>query len=141
MLVPDAMPVTMPAASIVAIAGVPLVHVPPVVVLLSVVVRLWQTASVPVIAAGSGLTVTGVVVMQPVASVYVIFTTPADAPVITPPVLAVAIEPSALAHVPPVVAELRFVVSPTQIVGVPVIAAGSGLTVTTAVVRQPVGRR
>jgi hypothetical protein len=54
---------------IVATAGVALLHVPPAVALLNVVVALTHTLVVPVMAAGSGLTVTVVVTAQPVGSV------------------------------------------------------------------------
>ena len=46
-----------------------LVHVPPPDVLLSVVVTPTQTVDAPVIAAGNGLTVTGVVMKHPVGNV------------------------------------------------------------------------
>ena len=42
-----------------------------------------------------------------------------------------------LVHVPPEVASLKVVVSPTQTAAVPVIAAGNGLTVTIVVAIQP----
>lgn len=63
---PVAMPVLLP---IVATEVVPLDHVPPGVTSASVVVSPWQTAKVPVIAAGRGFTVTIVVAIQPVLSV------------------------------------------------------------------------
>jgi hypothetical protein len=52
----------------VATDGVLLLHVPPVVVLLTVVVSPAHTCSVPVMAAGSGFTVTVAVRIQPVPS-------------------------------------------------------------------------
>lgn len=52
--VPAAIPLTVPVASIVAMAVLLLLHAPPVVVVLSVVVVPTQVLSVPVIAAGSG---------------------------------------------------------------------------------------
>ena len=52
--VPAAIPLTVPVASIVAMAVLLLLHAPPVVVVLSVVVVPTQALSVPVIAAGSG---------------------------------------------------------------------------------------
>ena len=44
-----------------------LLHAPPGVVLFNVVVRPTHTFIVPVIASGNGFTVTGVVMIQPVA--------------------------------------------------------------------------
>lgn len=44
-----------------------------------------------------------------------------------------------LLHEPPVVGSARVIVAPMQTRDGPAIAAGSGLIVTTAVVKQPVG--
>lgn len=67
---PGAMPETMPDPVITVDAAVLLLlHVPPVMPLVSVVVRPTQTLAVPDIAAGKGFTVTIVVVAQLVASV------------------------------------------------------------------------
>jgi len=100
----------------------------------SVVLAPSQTTSVPVIGAGVGFTVTLAVVIQPVASVYVIVEVPAVAPLVTPedaPMVATAGDP--LLHVPPKDASLSVVTPPGQRVSVPVIDAGSGFTVTTVV--------
>ena len=61
--VPAVTPVTIPDMPIVATAVLLLLHVPPVVVLLNVVVAVAQTIAVPVMvpATGSGLTVTSIV--------------------------------------------------------------------------------
>ena len=67
--VPAVTPVTTPPTVIVATAGVALLHAPPAVALLKVVVALTHTLVVPVMAAGSGFTVTVVVTAQPVGSV------------------------------------------------------------------------
>ena len=62
-VVPANTPVTIPVEEpIVATVGVLLLHVPPVVASLNVVVEPSQTVNVPVIPAGDGLTVTIVVV-------------------------------------------------------------------------------
>jgi hypothetical protein len=70
-VVPAVTPVTIPAASIVATAGVPLDHVPPETVLESVTVRPVHTLVEPEIvpAVGAALIVTGVIMVHPVASV------------------------------------------------------------------------
>ena len=60
-------------------------------------------------------------------------------PVTTPAALIVATAGLALVQVPPGLALLRAVVDPTHTLSVPVIAAGNGLTVTMAVIKQPVG--
>ena len=65
---PGEMPLTTPVPEpIVAMAGLLLLHVPPVVALLRVVVKPGQTLVVPVIAVGNGFTVNVTVFRQPVA--------------------------------------------------------------------------
>lgn len=67
--VPDATPVSMPdALPASALAVLPLIHVPPIVVLLRVVLEPSHTTGVPEIAAGIAFTVTAVVAWQPVGS-------------------------------------------------------------------------
>jgi hypothetical protein len=64
--VPVVIPVTIPVlAPIVATPGVPLVHVPPVAVLVSVDVPPAQILSVPAITSGVVFTVTIAVAIQP----------------------------------------------------------------------------
>ncbi len=124
---------------IVATATLALLHVPPVVVLVSVVPVPIHVVSVPPIAAGSAFTVTTVVAVpaqpNPLVTVYVITVVPADTPVTTPVAPTVATPALLLLHVPPVVALARVVVPFEHIVVPPVIAAtvGSGFTVITLV--------
>jgi hypothetical protein len=61
--------------------------------------------------------------------------TPVTTPVLDATVATAVFE---LVQVPPVVVLARVVVDPTQVVAVPVIAFGLGLTETTAVCLQPV---
>ena len=68
-VVPAVMPVTSPEPDTVPTAGVELLHAPPGVVLLSVVVSPTHTDVVPVIADGMPFTVTTAVVIQPAADV------------------------------------------------------------------------
>lgn len=58
----------------------------------------------------------------------------------TPPLVApmVAVEALLVLHVPPVVASVSVVDAPTHTLAVPDMAAGSGLTVTVRVTKQPV---
>jgi hypothetical protein len=63
---PEETPVAV-APLIEAIAGLLLVHVPPPTVLVKVVDEPTHTLVAPPIAAGAGLTVTGVLAVQPVA--------------------------------------------------------------------------
>jgi hypothetical protein len=67
--VPADMPLITPPDVMVATEVVPEDHVPPVVGLLSVAVAPIQAAGVPTIAAGLALTVTEIVLLQPVGSV------------------------------------------------------------------------
>ena len=91
-------------------------------------------------AAGNGLTVTGVVMMHPVANVYVMVEVPVVAPVIIPddePIVAFVL---LLAQVPPP-PSLKVVVKPRQTWFAPEIAAGNAFTVNGAVLMQPVAVR
>lgn len=128
---PALTPVTTPEpAPTDPVVGTLLVHVPPDDASLNVVVKPTHTFVTPVIAAGSGLTVTGVVAKQPVPKVYEIIGVPVANPATIP--VPAPTDPSAgllLLHVPPVVPSLNVVVEPTHTFVVPVITAGLGLTV------------
>jgi hypothetical protein len=120
----------------VAIPVIPLVHTPPDVVQVSVVVADAQTALAPEIAAtvGRGFTVTALVatdVPHEFVTEYEISVLPAATPETIPEVPTVAINVLPLLQTPPVVALLNVVVAEGQTVAVPVIvpAAGFGLTV------------
>jgi hypothetical protein len=135
--------VTIPVfASIVATAGVALVHVPPLVVFVSVVFDPKQTAVVPPIADAVCCCVTVTVVVAvdalhpPVAAiVYVITVVPVDT-VVTIPVFAsiVATAGVALLHVPPGVVLVSVVLDPKQTAVVPPIADAICCCVTVTVV-------
>lgn len=133
--VPPDTPVNTPVAEpIVATPVVPLIQVPPEVASLSVIVDPSHTAVLPVIVAGNGLTVTVVLVLQPVGNVYVITDVPVATPVTTPeeePTVAIPVLP--LVHVPPDEVLLNVVVDPTHTFVVPVMVAGNGFTVTVAI--------
>ena len=139
-VVPAATPVTTPVPPItVATDEVLLVQVPPALVLPRVVVKPAHTFMVPVMAAGNGLTVTAIVIWQPVVgNIYDIVAVPADIPVTIPlvkPITAAVV--LLLVHVPPP-ASVNAVVRPTHTLFVPVIADGNGLTVTAVIDEQPV---
>lgn len=125
---------------IVATDVVPLVHVPPAGVLVSDVALPSQTVKEPVIEVGNGLTVIVVVVRQPVGSVYVTTATPEEMPVTMPVEEPTETIEPVTPHVPPIEVDERLAVPPTQIAVLPpVIAAGSGLTVTIVDSEQPMG--
>src|SRR3569833_174940 len=105
---------------------------PPLVASERCVTSPWHTCSAPVIAAGSGFTVTVAVVPHPSGNVYKMFAVPAATPVTIPvdkPIVATPVLP--LSHVPPP-ASLSTVVAPTHTFSVPVIGAAA-TTVITAV--------
>lgn len=140
-VVPAVMPVTTPDASIEPTAGALLLQVPPLTVLVRVTVRPVHTLVEPdmVPAVGEGFTVTGVSLMQPVGSAYVMFTVPVPAPVTTPlEEPTVATDVLELVQVPPVGVLDRLVLLPTQVLAVPLISDGSGFTVAVTVLKQPV---
>jgi len=135
---PVATPLTIPVDPTLARLVLLLLHVPPVVASLNAVVDPAHTTRVPVIPAGKGLTVTGVVMKQPVDNVYVIVGVPAAAPVKIPVELTVAKLVLLLVQVPPVVGSPNVVVFPTHTFVVPVIDNGRALTVNEVVIPQPV---
>src|SRR5437763_776971 len=118
--VPASTPVTTPLDDpIVATAVVLLIHVPPAIASVKLVVDPVQTSSEPAIAAGNGFTVKTAVALQPVESVYAIVDVPASKPVATPlddPIVATVVVP--LVHVPPAVASVKLVVNPAQTLSV-----------------------
>ena len=134
-------PVTIPVPEpTVASEALLLLHVLLPEPLVNVVVNPTHTFGVPPIAVGVGFTVDVTVLIHPVAIVYVQTHTPFDTPVAIPvaaPIVAIPV--LLLLQVPPPVALAKVVVEPVHNVGVPVIAAGLGLMVTTAVIIQPVG--
>ena len=137
-VVPARIPLTTPVADdTVATPVLLLLQLPNGVLLARDDVPLIQVFVVPVIADGSGLTVTIDVVIQPVGSVYVIVVVPAARPVTTPEVLMVAAVVLLLLHVPPPVF-VSVVVKPAHTFMVPPVTDGEGLTVTTVVAIQPV---
>jgi hypothetical protein len=138
--VPPLLPVTIPLPEpIPAIEELLEVHVPPAVLSVNAVVCPTQIAVAPMIASGSGFTVTVVVAEQP-ALVYIIGTLqlPNKPPLTTPPDVTVAHKVLPLVQVPPVVASLNVVENPAHITVLPVIGAGVRLTVIVVVAMQPV---
>ena len=136
--VPAATPFTIPEpAPAVATDPLLLLQVPPETASANVTADPTHTGADPVTAA-NGLTVTTVVLAQPVPSVYVINGLPAAIPLIIPVEPIVANVPSLVLQVPPAVASLSDVVRPTHTLAVPLITAGIALTVAVAVILQPV---
>jgi len=140
-VVPAVIPVAIPESPpIVATEGLPLLHTPPGVASDSATVIPPHTVELPVIAAGTGLTVSSIVAVQPAGSVYIIVAVPGDKACVNPvaePMLATA--GSLLDHVPPAVASDMVVTWPRHNAVVPVIATGDGLTVKASVATQPNG--
>lgn len=123
-----------------AIAVLLLVHVPPDVALVSVAVCPVQITEAPAIALIAAFMLTVAVLLQPVPIAYVMVEVPVAIPVTTPVVLPiVATDVVADVHVPPEVAEASVVVLPTQVVVLPVMAAGRFITENDLLVLQPPG--
>ena len=137
--VPPKTPVITPVIlSILATLGVLLLHVPPMVVSVSVVVVPWHMIKVPVIGVGSALTVMIFVTKQVEEKAYVIVVvpipTPPTIPVTAPTVPTVGV---LLVQVPPGTELVKVIVEPKHTVEGPEIVAGVGVTVTMAVMLQP----
>lgn len=134
---PGAFPVTTPVkGSMVATEGFPLVHVPPVVELNSVIVDPAQTEDGPVIGAGIAPTVTIRVAEQP-PDAYDTVVVPGETPVTTPLALpTVATIVVLLLQTPPEGEPDKVVVPPIQTRGIPVIVALPVVTVTVFVNMQ-----
>ena len=133
------MPLTNPVDEpIVAIVVLPLLHMPPVVASLKVIVLPTQTPGAPKIAGGAAVTVNVMVAVHPEGSKYFIVVVPTEWLVtipVTEPI--VATDELTLLHVPPGVGSLNVVVVPTQIAVAPVMD-GTGIIVTDLVAEQPV---
>ena len=112
---------------------------PPLEPVVSVTELPVHTLLGPVIAAGSGFTVTAAVVLQPVGSVYITVVVPVNTPANIPvvePIVAMAVLPES--HVPPPVVVVSVVEPAGHTCMVPVMDVGSGFTVNVAVAAQPV---
>lgn len=118
-----------------------LLHTPPPVTSLSVVVSPEHIVVLPVIAKGAGFTVTTACCVQPAPAVSVIVavpTAPAVTTVVLPgPGVTDATEILLLAHVPLEPSD-NILVAPAHIDVLPDIAVGNGLTVTVVVTKHPV---
>ena len=116
-----------------------LLHVPPDVASLSVKLEPAHIGVTPVIAAGVWLTVITWVAIQPAADVKVIVELPADTPLYIPvPEPIVATARLLLLHVLLPEASVTVALRPVHTENVPPIADGNVLTVTGAVMIQPV---
>jgi len=118
-----------------------LLQVPPVEMSLKVVDAPEQIAVTPDIAGVAAFTVTIVEVEQPrevnVITDVATLLLPETTPVTTPEEFTVAVPVLLLLHVPPVVVSPKAVVAPWHTFVMPVIDAGTGLTVTMVVRVQP----
>jgi len=137
---PDERPVTTPVVGTTeATDKLLLLHIPPPLASLSVVLSPSQVLAVPVTEEGSEFTNTDVDVLHPVDEVKLMLTRPEDTP-LTEPVNgttdATATLPDDHVPLPVLISVTEF---PTQTLLGPVIAAGNGLTLTFVVVMHPVG--
>jgi hypothetical protein len=136
--VPYDTPATTPVTEfIVALLVLLLLQVPPAMLALNEIVAGRHSVAIPEIT-GVPLTVIVFVALQPVAMVYATVAVPAAMPENIPdPDTIVAILTLDEVHVPPEVPSVSVAVLPAHTIPAPAIAAGTGLTVNTAVFRQP----
>jgi len=139
---PALIPTTRPPVTLATLPAEEL-HVPPPVASLRMSDEPVHTTNVPValvIAEGAGLTVIGVVMLQPVASdVKVMVAVPTALPVTVPPASIEAVAEGALAHVPGALASESTVVPKRHTPELPLIGEGNRLTVIEVEVEQPPG--
>lgn len=128
-VVPAAVPVTTPAALIVAVGEEVMLHAPPATALLSGRVVPVQIGALPVIGPGAPFTVTAAVV-APQAVVYVTIAVPGLMPPTSPVALTVATTIGAMLHVPPGGVLASAVVLPAHRLSVPDMGAVRAFTVT-----------
>ena|ERR1043165_2853550 len=122
--VPEATPVTMPEPEpTIAIVPLLLIHVPPEVLPVSVVVRPAQTVLVPDMEDGVTFTEKATVREQPPDIVYIMVVVPRATPDTRPLADTGAMELLPLLHVPPVLAQLSADVPPRQALEVPFIGS------------------
>jgi hypothetical protein len=122
--VPSVLAVTIPTRSTEATEGLPLLHVPPLIALVSVVADPKQiSCELPVIAGGVGLMLTLSIFLHPPGSRYVIVAVPTFKPVNTPVVAFIGdVAILLLLQVPPLAVLPSVTVVPTQSTDGPVIA-------------------
>jgi hypothetical protein len=127
--VPAVTPVIAPVVEpMVATPVVPLIHVPPPVASVSVVVVARHIVVVPAIATGVGFTVITWARPVPHPVLYEIVVVPADTLVTAPAVPTVATPVFVLLQAPYDIASVNVVLDPLQTVNVPPIAAGVVVT-------------
>ena len=114
-----------------------LLHVPPLLVVFSVVVWPWQTLGVPPIADGNGLIVATEIARQVVGKVYVILSVPNVTPVTTPEAEPTVAFVFCAVQRPPAIVVLSDTDEPTHTGVIPEIT-GFGLTVMISVLAHPV---
>jgi hypothetical protein len=134
---PKLLPKTSPVIGLtLATDGLRLVHMPPIMASLNVVVKPWHKLDAPIIVVGNALTVTAVDAKQPVDNMYTTVATPGLTPVTAPvSTSTVAIVVPLVLHVPPP-EPVNVVIWPTHTFA-GAIAPGKGTTVTVFIAAQP----
>jgi hypothetical protein len=135
LVVPEFKPVTLPLASTVPTEGDELLHVPPLIPLLSTVLVPGQMLADPVRAGADDDTVNTSLALQPELVVKVMPVVPADRPLTTPAALTVPTAVLLLLQLP-VVPPLNAEVPPAHTLSEPLIT-GVVFTFTVAVREQP----
>ena len=140
-MVPSDIPVNVPEVLMLPVAILLLLHDPPVVSLLKVVVAPSHTKAMPVMAAGSAFMVSMAVLKQPAGREKVMVLVPAERPVMIP-----VMEPTAATDVLLLLQEAlpdngseSMAVAPLHMPDAPRIALGCRFTVATVIVLHPAG--
>jgi hypothetical protein len=131
-------PVRAPVVALITATPVlELAHVPPPIEFVSVVVTFAHIFMLPPITPGNVFTVTTVVFLHPVGNVYVTIDCPTATLVTMPVVSPTDTLPLDASHVPPASALPNVKEEPRHRPPPPVMIAGSGFTVASAVRKQP----
>lgn len=117
-----------------------LVHVPPLVALVSVVVDPVHNTEGPVMPAGLVMTLIVIWLVQPPGAMYLITEVPGEMPPTIPDGVMLATSVLLLVHAPPVPGAMSGDVLPTHTDSGPVMAPAAALTVTSLVEVHPVLR-
>jgi hypothetical protein len=133
---PPISPVVTPVVVAVAIDVLLLIHAPPPVVSVSVIVIPWHSGALSR-TGDSAFTIMLLITLHPGPVVYDTSTVPEDTPHKTPVLLIVASDDGPVDHVPPVELLNSTEDEPAHTIGLPVIAGGGGNTVINLLTVQP----
>jgi hypothetical protein len=139
---PALTPVTIPVVPTVAAAVFTLLHTPPVVLAVRVVVAPTQTVLLPLMVPDVGAAITATYLLatevpQALVTVYLMLSSPVATPVTMPVVVTVAKLVFMLLQVPPVPVVVRVVMPPTHTLLAPLMVPALGVVLTIILVMAP----